>query len=441
MFRNIGRACLLASSLLAATKAAPGENWPQWRGPSSNGVSAEKGLPTTWSADKGIAWKAPLRGLGTSTPIVWDDLVFVTSQLGMGRIDRRGAEFDEAVEARDYADRGVSFVVAAFSRTDGSLVWEDRTTLERPAETLPAVHPKHNLASPSVVTDGERVYAWMGNGLVIALSLDGKRSWSRDIGDDYARFDVLWGHGSSPTLYDDSLILLCDHPDEAYLIALEASTGKQQWKIERGTGIRSYSTPYVVRDPGGDELIVNGSHRVESFDPKTGRLRWFAGEEVTLAIGMPVRSGRTLYASRGYSSGPYFALELGGTGDVNETHMKWRVPTRAPYISSLLYYEGLLFMATERGIVSVVDPNSGDTLWRQRLGGAFTASPVAGDGKVYFTNEAGETFVIAPTASPEVLATNSIDERTLASPAISGGTLFLRSDAHLFAIREDVTRP
>jgi outer membrane protein assembly factor BamB len=156
---------------------------------------------------------------------------------------------------------------------------------------------------------------------------------------------------------------------------------------------------------------------------------------------MPVHADGVLYASRGYSSGPYSAIRVGGRGDINATHVKWRLLTRAPYISSLLYYEGLVYMATESGIATAVDPETGEPVWRERLGGAFTASPVAGDGKVYLLNEAGETFVLAVGSPPKVLAKNPIEERTLASPAISDGTLFLRSDAHLFAIRHDVTAP
>lgn len=364
--------------------------------------------------------------------------MFLTSQIGAGSLDRRGAEFAEAVAARDYAGAtGVTFVVHAIHRDDGRTVWQYRFDAAEPKNNLPSVHPKHNLASPSVVTDGERVYAWMGTGQLVALTMDGKLVWERHLGRDYAPFHVMWGHGSSPTLYGESIILLCDHPSGAYMVALDVSTGKEIWKVDRGEGIRSYSTPFML--PERQELIVNSSHRIESYDPTNGELLWHAGERVTLAIGMPVYADGVLYASRGYSSGPYSAIRLGGRGDINDSHVKWHVPTRAPYISSLLHYEGLLFMATESGIATVVDPETGKSVWRERLGGAFTASPVAGDGKVYLMNESGETFVFATGAPPTLLAKNILEERTLASPAISDGTLFIRSDEHLIAIREDVT--
>ena len=435
------RPLFVFACLVLATRAGA-ENWPQWRGPTRDGVSREKNLPTRWGADENIRWKAPLEGLGTSTPVVWGELVFLTSQVGVGPLDRRGAEFPEAVASRDYAgatnDVGITFVVHAIHRNDGRAVWQHRFGAVGPKNNLPSVHPKHNLASPSVVTDGERVYAWMGTGQLLALTMGGKLVWERHLGRDYAPFHVMWGHGSSPALYGESIILLCDHPSGAYMVALNVATGEEMWKVDRGEGIRSYSTPFVLQTPDHAELIVNSSHRIESYDPTNGKLLWHAGERVTLAIGMPVYADGVLYASRGYSSGPYSAIRLGGRGDINDSHVKWHVPTRAPYISSLLYYEGLVFMATEGGIATVVDPETGKPVWRERLGGAFTSSPVAGDGKVYLMNEGGETFVLEPGTPPKLLAKNALAERTLASPAISDGTLFIRSDEHLIAIGNDV---
>jgi outer membrane protein assembly factor BamB len=354
----------------------------------------------------------------------------------MGPIDGRGAEFPEAVSARDYrtSGSGVVFLVQAFHRDEGRLLWQYRFEADEPASELPPVHPKHNLASPSATTDGKLVYAWTGTGALVALTLPGELVWKKDLGRDYAPFDVMWGHGSSPMLHGENVILLCDHPSGAYLVALDKATGKERWKVDRGEGIRSYSTPFLARGLGAEELIVNSSHRIESYDPTDGTLLWYAGEPVTLAIGMPVEAEGVLYASRGYSSGPYSAIRLGGRGDVSESHVKWHVPTRAPYISSLIHYQGLVYMATELGIATVVDPENGEALWRERLGGSFAASPVAGDGKVYFLNEAGEAVVLKAGRVPEILARNRMGERTLASPAISNGTIFLRSDESLIAI-------
>ena len=187
-------------------------NWPQWRGPHANGLSDEPQLPVHWK----VLWKTPLPGLGTSTPIVWADQIFLTSQLGDAPFEQRGRDFENSVSAKKTGARQrVEFLVQSFSRHDGKLRWEYRL----PAEgDLPAVHMKHNLASPSCLTDGERVYAWFGTGQVLALSLDGKLVWSRNPSKDYGPFQILWGHGSSATLYKDSLLLLCDHQGLANLL-------------------------------------------------------------------------------------------------------------------------------------------------------------------------------------------------------------------------------
>ncbi len=420
--------------VLCASRAVA-DNWPQWRGPEATGVSREENLPTRWSAEDNVAWKTPLEGLGTSSPVVWEDKIFLTSQIGVGPIDRRGAQFPGAPFARDYRrdDDEVQLVVYAFDRLDGRLLWRYEFATEG---DLPAVHYKHSLASPSSVTDGESVYAWMGTGQLVALSMDGELLWQRHLGQEYAPFDILWGHGSSPTLYENLLYLLCDQPAGAYLLALDKRTGKEIWKVERGSGLRSYSTPFILRSADGDELIVNSSHRLESFDPQTGELLWHAGEPSPLAIPMPVAHEGILYASRGYSSGPYASIRGGGRGDVSGSHIRWRFPTGAPYVSSLLYYEGLVYMANENGIVTAMDAETGGLIWRERLGGVFTASPIAADGKIYFLGESGKTVVLEAGRTFRVVAENALSERSLASPAISEGQSFIRTDQHLFCIGE-----
>ena len=426
--------CALAL-LLAAPTPATAQHWPQWRGPGGLGVSAETGIATRWGAGDNIAWRVPLDGLGTSTPVVWDDRVFLTSQLGTGPIDERGAQFPgtRRAAARPQAD-GVTLLVQAFRREDGRLAWEHRLRAEGP---LPAVHRNHNLATPSVVTNGERLFAWFGTGQLVALDVEGRELWSRHIGEDYAPFDVLWGHGSSPQLYEDLVILQCDHPAGAYLLALDTVTGEERWMVDRGPRLRSYSTPLVVPTDAGDQLIVNSSRWIDAYDPRTGQTRWRAGSAVELAAGTPVYENGVVYSTRGYSSGPYLSVGTGGRGDVSQTHVRWRHPTRAPYISSMLLYRGLLYMATENGILTITNPDTGDPVHRTRLNGVYTASPVAADGHVYLLNEDGETIVLEAGPDARVVSRNALGERALASPAIAHGRVYIRTDQHLFAIGPD----
>ena len=242
------------------------------------------------------------------------------------------------------------------------------------------------------------------------------------------------GHGSSPTLYKDTLILLCDHQGSAYLLAVEKKTGRTRWKAGRGNDRRSYTTPFLVPGPRGDELIVNSSERIDALDPTTGELLWYIGEQNRVPVPTPVFHNGVLYANRGYSSSPYLAVKVGGRGDVSKTHLVWHNPTGGPYVSSLLYYQGLLYMANETGIASCVDASNGQVLWRERLGGVFSASPVAAAGKVYLVNENGEAFVLQAGRELKILQKNRIGERTLASPALSGGRIYLRTDDHLVAV-------
>jgi outer membrane protein assembly factor BamB len=438
-------AVILSASLAAALRA---ENWPQWRGPSSRGVSAESGLPTTWSAGENIAWKALVGGLGASSPIVWGDRVFVTSQRGnapvaagdshplLARDDRSLAARENAIGGERAAVRrpsGVFLIIEAFRSSDGERLWEYR---DQAAGPLPENHEKHNLATPTPVTDGERVYAWFGNGQVVALDTNGKLVWRRHLGLEYGTFLNLWGHGSSPVLYNDLLILLVDHGPQAYLLALDKRTGEERWKVDRGRGRVSHSTPLIVPGPAGDEMIVNSSERIDAYDPAGGKLLWHADSERQTPIPTPVFANGLIYMSRGYRNSDYLAIRPGGRGDVSTSHVQWRGPGTASYVASIVQYKGLLYMTNEVGVVTCAETETGERVWRQRLGGVFFASPVAGDGKIYMLSETGETVVLEAGREPHVLARNDVGERLIASPAIANGRLLLRSDTTLFSIGE-----
>jgi outer membrane protein assembly factor BamB len=434
---------LLVIILLAAFAPVSAENWPHWRGPSSTGVSAEVGLPERWSDTENMAWKTPVRGLGISSPIVWGDQIFVTSQIG--RSARRPGSHPTLVQGGNPAESGerglgsaaaqasnnVSFLVTALSRLDGRKLWEHELAAEG---RLAEVHDKHNLASSSPVTDGKRIYAWFGTGQIVALEMTGKLIWSRHLGREYASFDINWGHSSSPALFNDSLILLCYHQPTAYLVNLDAASGKTRWRVERGRDINSYSTPLVVPSAGGPELIVNSSEGMSGHNPSTGQLLWHIQESNRFPIPMPVFHDGTIYTSRGYRSGPYMAIRPGGKGDISKSHVLWRVDTGAPYVSSLVYYDGLLYMAGDVGVLSAIDAKTGQRIWQERTGGVFTASPVAADGKIYLLSEDGQTIVLAAGKTPRVLARNRLNARQLASPAISGGRIFIRTDDAVIAI-------
>jgi outer membrane protein assembly factor BamB len=429
----------LAFALTGSLSAA---DWPQWRGPQGNGATDEKNLPSKWSATENVAWKASIGGLGVSSPIVSGDRVFVTSQIGTG-VRRPGnhprlAQGSGTVGERalpaghgGQADDRTFFVVEAFNRIDGRRLWQHRMEATGP---LPGVHDKHNLASPSPVTDGQIVYAWFGTGQIVALDMSGNVVWERHLGREIGPFDINWGHASSPTLFGDTVLLLCDHAPASYLLAVDKKTGKERWRADRGKGRMSYTTPFVVETASGPELIVNSSQRVDAYDPRSGAFLWHVGGSNQFPIPAPTFHDGVLYMTRGYRSGPYMAIRPGGRGDISASHVVWEVPTGAPYISSLVYHEGILYMASDVGAVTAIDAATGKRIWQERVEGIFSASPVAADGKIYFVSETGETIVLKAGRQAEVLARNDVGERLIASPAISNGQIFLRSDDRLFAI-------
>ena len=433
-------AAVLGASLTAA-------DWPTWRGPNGTGSTGESALPEKWSATENVAWKAPIAGLGVSTPIVTGNIVVVTSQLGSST--RRDGNHPRLVQGADAAAAGerplgesranrrasadgrTYFLVEAFSRTDGKKRWEYRVEAAGP---VPEVHDKHNMTSSSPVSDGQTVYAWFATGQIVALDMNGRRVWERHLGKEVSPYDIIWGHSSSPTVFEDMLLLLSDHTTASYLLALDKRTGREKWKSDRGKGKLSYSTPLVVPGASGPEVIVNSSERVDAYNARTGELLWYTGSTNRFPVPSPVFHEGVIYMSRGYRSSPYMALRPGGRGDVSKTHVIWENTTGGPYVSSLVYDSGLIYMGTDVGAVTVVDAKDGSRVWQQRIDGVFSASPVAADGKIYFVSENGETVVVRAGRTPQVLSRNDLGERQIASPAVSNGQIFIRTDDHLFAI-------
>ena len=437
MRRTLATFGLLVGLLGAAPLA---DHWPHWRGPLASGVSAERGLPQQWSERDNVAWKVTLEGFGVASPIAWGDLVFVSGQRGSGEV-RPGPRLVQSGNAAEAGERPlaagasgngqVTFLVSAFERATGRRAWQFELPAERP---FPPVHEKHNLASPSPVTDGERLYAWFATGQIAALDLRGKLVWTKHLGAEYGPFEINWGHGSSPVIHNGQLILLCYHERASYLLALDARTGAVRWKADAPNGVTSYSTPLVVDLADRSEIIVNSSAGISGHDFRTGARLWHVDEANRFPIPMPLFHDGTIYTSRGYRSSPFMAFRPGGKGDVAASHVVWKATSGAPYVSSLIHYDGLIYMVGDVGVLTVADAKTGERVHQERIGGVYTASPVAGDGKVYLVSEDGETIVLAAGRTPRILSRNRLDARQLASPAIAGGRLFIRSDDALYAI-------
>lgn len=400
-------AAFVAAGLLSPAAAG---TWPQWRGPDSNAVSAESPLPVRWGKDENIGWKVRVPGEGVSSPIVWNDRVFVTS-------------------ARE---RGARRVVHALDRISGEIRWSRAIADEYPEITSALT----GHAAPTPATDGERVVAFFGNAGLVCYDFAGRQRWRREFGD----FESELGFASSPVLYGDNVIQLCDHDGtrftsfDSFLICLDLDTGKTVWKTKRPEIGRSWSTPVLV--PVGEErqeLVVNAQDELRGYDPDTGKQLWHVDGMTGWVTPTPVFGDGRIFATSG-RNGPVLAVKPGGRGDVTGGRVIWKRPRRGPYVCSPLLYRNRLYVHEEQGILRCFSAETGDVIYRQRLDGKFRASGVAGDGKIYLTDNEGTTHVIAAGDEFRLLAENALGEECLASPAISAKCLFLRTRFHVHCI-------
>lgn len=396
--------------------AAAADDWPQFRG-AHQGVSLETGLPLRWSSASGLAWKTRLPGPGHSSPVVWGDRVFLTAFEPHGAIGNL------------IWWRSGRLLVLCLEASSGRVLWQH----EVPVERIEELHSTNAPASPTPVTDGQRVYAYFGSFGLVALDFDGRRVWEKPLGP----FPNDWGSASSPILYGDLLLLNCDTDGDDFLLAVDKATGRTVWQAPRTGATRSWPTPVVWSAEGGDQVVVSGSGRVKGYDPKDGRELWTVDGLTTWVTPTPVTANGLLYvASDGPGGNVVMAIRPGGRGNVTSSHVAWRYDQAAPYSSSPVADGGYLYTVKNGGIMTCFDALRGSVVWQERLParGNYYASLVAGQGRVYALSEEGDGTVVEAGRTFKVLASNALGERTLATPAISRGRLFIRSDQTLFAI-------
>ena len=415
MLKNMTLAALLWCAIGAPASA---ENWPQWRGPSLNGLSGEKNLPVRWSAKENITWKLPLPAWSGSTPIVWGDHIFLNVSDG-----------------RDLS-------LWAVDRNRGVALWK------RPLGGGDARMMKQNMSSPSPVTDGRAVWVMTGTGILKAFDFAGVEKWARDIPKDYGRFGLQWGYGSSPLLHGDALYVQVLHgmrtDDPSYVLRIDKATGKTVWRVERPTAALfespdSYTTPALLRYGTSTEIVVTGGDVVTGHDPATGKELWRANglnpdnDGNYRLVASPVVHGDMIYAPS--RERPLLALKAGGRGDITKSHVVWSF-NNGPDVPTPVSDGTYLYVVNDRGIMFCLDAKTGKEIYgRQRLKpGTYSGSPVLADGKIYLTNEDGLTSVIKAGPVFELIAENDFDDYTLSSPAVSGGQIFFRTAKFLYAI-------
>ena len=413
----------LVAMATAATLSA--ENWPQWRGPAKNGVSAEKGLPLKWSTTENITWKVEMPGRSGATPIIWGETIF----LNIGTADSSG-----------------DLELWALDRADGRIRWKKHIAGGNHIER------KQNMSSPSPVTDGQTVWVMTGVGILKAFDFGGKELWMRDIQKDYGRFGLNWGYASSPLLHGGDLFVQVLHgmktDDPSYLLRIEGKSGKTLWRTERPTRAieespDSYTTPVALQvsnAPNSVEIVVTGGDVVTAHDPASGKELWRmdglnpTNNPSNRIIASPVAVGEVVIAPT--RERPMLAIKGGGRGDVTRTHRLWSFDN-GPDVPTPVSDGTLLYTITDRGVAYALDVAAGKVVYGpQRLRpDSYSASPVLADDRIYVTSEnEGLTSVYRAGPRFELLAENPLEDYCLSSPAISEGQIFIRTTGHLWAI-------
>ncbi len=429
----------LSLGLLGYPLSATADDWPQWRGPHGNGVAPNADPPIHFGESENLRFKVAIPGRGHASPIIVGDRIFLLSAVPTGRPvsprvlppeadERTRRRFERSVHPID-----LRFLVLAYARRDGSLLWQ-RTALE----TVPTGTTHHDAtwASASPVSDGERIYAQFGSQGLFAYTVDGQNLWHRDLGDMRTRNG--FGEGSSPVIAGSLVIVNWDHEDDSFIVALDKRSGEIAWRKDRDE-VTSWSTPLLVQVDDVPQLIVAATDRSRGYDARTGEVIWQVGGMTTNVVPSPVHADGTVFLMSGFRGAALQAVRLAGAhGELTDSDaVLWSYDRDTPYVPSPLLYEGLLsFLKVNTGILTVLDATSGEPIYGpQRLDGISNiySSPVGASGRVYFAGREGTVLVIKNADAYELLAENSLNEGIDASPAIVDHTLFVRGVHHLYA--------
>jgi outer membrane protein assembly factor BamB len=420
--------------------------WPQFRGPGASGVGDGQGAPAAWSVPEGknVRFKTPIPGLALSSPVVWGDRIFLTTAVG-AKGDRtiRTGLYGDPDSVDDTSEH--SFRLFAVSSKDGEILWEREVYRGAPKVRR---HLKSSLANASPATDGQRVVVLFGAvGLLAAYDRQGELLWKRDVGvldcNDPQSGTAEWGHASSPVIYDDLVVIQGDRREDSFLAAYRLADGEPVWRVPRDEP-STWSTPNILPGPGGDELITNG-RVIRAYDPRTGKLLWTLGPNSDVVVATPVVGEGMAFVTAGYPPvRPIYAIRPGGRGDLTLAEgragsdtIAWSHRRGGTYIPSPVLYRGHLYLLNNNGILSCYRVRDGEQVYQTRVGPqgtSFAASPVAADGRLYLASEDGLVFVLRAGPEYELLRTNPMDEVVMATPAISGGAMFVRTLGHLVGL-------
>jgi len=399
---------VLACLSLFATLPVRAENWPCWRGPRGDGASGEIKVPTKWSNVENVAWKTAIPGEGHSSPVVWENHLFLTTAL---------------VETQER-------VLLSVDPLAGKILWQ-QTVIKAPLE---AKNGENSYASSTPVTDGEKVYVTFLDGkevVVAAYEFSGKHLWLARPGGFYSQ----WGFSHTPVLFEDKVIVVCDSKGENFIVALSRADGRTLWKIQRDQPTQSYSAPLVARMAGRMQMVVAGNKTVTSYDPRDGKRLWVVDGPSDDSVSTPAYNerARLVLSCSSWPKRVLVAIKPDGEGNVTQTNIAWSTPNGAPYVPSPISVNDYFFTAAFSKEICCLEAATGKMLWRE-MAGLHHASPVSANGLVYFLNDDGVMNVVKAGAKFELVARNELGEKTYASPAISQGRIFLRGFKNLYCI-------
>ena len=405
-----------AAMTLCQGTAAKDPTWTEFRGPSGQGYVASANVPLIWSENENVKWSVPIPGIGWSSPVVANHRIYLTS----------------AVPIADSEDLWLSLLI--FDTTHGDLI-RQVDLFRHVATTAPDIHAKNSHASPTPIVEGNRIYVHFGHEGTACLDLNGNLIWANES----IRYDPVHGNGGSPTLVGDVLAFSCDGREEPFVIGLDKLTGETLWRSLRAADAPknySFSTPLAITVNGHTQLISPGSNCVVAYNPQTGEEIWRVRYEGYSIVPRPVFADGLVYISTCFDSPITMAIQTDGIGDVTDTHVAWTENRAAPNTPSMLLINDRLYMVSDRGVASCLNAKTGETVWRERLGGNFSASPVVAGGRIYFQSEEGETIVVEAADEFNEIARNDIAERMFASLSVVNDDFLIRTETKLYRIGE-----